>query len=103
MSDKIIISECKEPWLYWWLWLPYPHRKRLIKQYFPDHQKRFPDSTFITPADQKTIWAKEKAEILSDNQWLQLAQTALIYEEHLSSKDRQEIWRQVYRIASERI
>ena len=104
MSRPIIISECKEPWIYWWLWLPYPTKKTMIRLYLFMAPKGFKGIDF-TPSieERKTIWEREGQPLLSDNNWLQLAQTALIYEEELSDKDKQEIWRQVYRIASARI
>jgi hypothetical protein len=94
--STVVIAECKEPWIYWWELLTAEERKAFKEKYFPK-------AVYLITEEIKKTWEQEKPEPLSDEDWLQLA--TAIFDPHRAYPRlyAQEIWRQVYRIASERI
>lgn len=97
-----IISECKEPWLYWWLLLTTEQKKAVKKKYFAASHPHF--TATLMDEEKQQAWEQEKPEVLDDLAWLQLATTTVdIPRLPASSKEEREIWRQVYRIASEKM
>lgn len=99
MSKPIQISECKEPWMFWWHLLPTEEKKALKQKYFPESCPHF--TTWLLETEVKTAWEQEKPEALTDDDWMELA--ANYYKYPLGRERTREVWRQVYRIASQRI
>lgn len=97
-----IICECKKPWLYWWLLLTTDEKKAVKKKHFPSSQPHFLLS--LLDEEKEKAWEQEKPDPLGDLEWLQLA-TSTVDAPRLpaSVAEQQEIWSQVYRIASEKI
>jgi hypothetical protein len=100
--NPTIIAECKEPWLFWWLLLTIDEKKAIKKKYFPDSHPHFTAS--LLDDEKQKAWEQEKPDPIVDLEWLQLVTTIYDYPRLPASRaEEQEIWRQVYRIASERI
>lgn len=101
--NPAIISECKEPWLFWWALVPTDEKKALKRKYFPDSAPAFP--TWLLEDEIRQAWEIEQPEPLCDLDWLDLAHRTIDYPKIVLSNTKQEreIWRQVYRIASEKI
>lgn len=98
MCEPVIISECKDPWLYWWrLSSPAEWQRRRLT-YCPE--KGLTQS--LAEEDIRRIWEGEEAKPLDDENWIQLAERILKGFKY-STKEQEEVWRQVYRIASARL
>jgi hypothetical protein len=97
MNNTVIISDCKNPWIYWWLGLP-PIDQRLLKL------KHFPKSGRIIHTRQvEMLWRRVRPGPLEPADWLKLADNVTANPSYFTRTQEREIWRQVYRIASEKI
>jgi len=97
MPKVIIVTECKEPWIYWWLLLT-PAERRLLKlKYYPE------DVAYLLDKEKKYVWSKEQPSPLIEEDWLQLALASFHNGHAFTRENRKEIWRQVHLMASERI
>jgi hypothetical protein len=94
MSDPVIIAECIEPWLFWWELLSKDAQAVLEHRY---------KVTFPSPEEKAFIWQNERPHPLQDNDWIELADRTFRDAHLFQDEDTKEIWRQVYRIASEKI
>lgn len=95
--DKVIhIAECQEPWIYWWELLDQETKERLWSIYMPGVE--YPSETGV-----RRIWERVQPSALQDYDWITLADQ--IFRDHyrFTPEQQKEIWRQVYRIASDRI
>lgn len=106
--DKTIgLNECPEPWIYWWETLRIYDKRRLLLVHI--REKQFSDSEFgfggelVDPTYIQAVWEAEKPGPLPHHEWLSLAASILQDPDTFTEDRNQEIWRQVYRIASERI
>lgn len=90
MNNCVQIAECKEPWIYWWA-------LRNFRNECPA------DLMLITPAKIKEIWDREQIHPLQDYEWIELADLTFRGIDRFNDEQTREIWRQVYRIASQRI
>lgn len=102
MANPVIIAECQEPWLFWWALLPIEERKALKQKYFSTSHPHFKAS--LLDLEKQTVWVNERPEPLREDDWINLGTIAIQhFRPVFSRKEEREIWRQVYRIASERI
>jgi hypothetical protein len=106
MRTPINTAECPEPWIYWWETLRIHDKIRLLLVHL---KKEFTGAEFgfggelVDPKYIRAAWEAEKPPPLPDHEWLALA-ASVIQDPHIFNEDRtQEIWRQVYRIASDKI
>lgn len=84
-----VVYECKEPWIYWWA--------------LSSTGKDLYDKIQQEPDKIKEIWQRERIHALQDYEWVELAEKTVGDTEYFEELQTKEIWRQVYRIASERI
>ena len=100
--DKVIhIAECQEPWIYWWELLTIDECKALKQKYFAESHP-FWKASLLEP-EIKIAWEQEKPDPLWDEDWLRLANESLQPLRRNIREREKEIWRQVYRIASDKI
>lgn len=97
MIDTTLIRECSNPWVFWWYLLPHMDRYTLGMKYFPNRES-WPQQDEI-----KFIWEEIKPKPLKEFDWLKLADLCLPVNKFCSLEHEREIWRQVYRIASQRL
>ena len=100
MATPLIIAHCQNPWLFWWSLLPIEERKVLKQKYFSTSHPNFAGA--LLDHQKQAVWEAEKPEPLREADWIDLA-TILINSSRpvFTPKEQREIWRQVYRIASE--
>ena len=97
------ISECKEPWLFWWALLPKEDKKALKQKYFSTVAPHFP--CWLLEHEIAEVWQFENPDPLCDLDWLELARGMVDFPTVILSNSnmKREIWRQVYRISADRI
>lgn len=106
--DKVThIAECQEPWIYWWKTLSVADKIRLLHVHVPKLTLGIAEFGFggelVDPVWIRMIWEAKRPDPLEDHQWIMLAfDTFACVGKYNETEDR-EIWRQVYRIASDRI
>lgn len=95
------IAPCEAEGPYWWALLTKEEKVALKERYFPRSWPNWRGN--LLDEEKHTVWEKERPHPLQDFEWLALAEK--IYGDiHLfNRKETKEIWRQVYRIASEKI
>jgi hypothetical protein len=88
MDKIVVIAECAEPT---------EDRKTLRKKYYPTL------ASFMIDKEIKHVWESEKPNPLQDYDWIELANIIFGAPLRFTGKQQKEIWRQVYRIASDRL
>lgn len=99
-EDKIepTAPEVQE-WIFWWALLSYDDQCHIKGTYFPENE-----TVNLTQQQQKAAWEQEiPIYHLQDEDWLNLAVDWLENTKRFSEPEIKEIWRQVYRIASEKM
>lgn len=102
MEKTIHIAECQEPWIYWWELLRSAEQDQMASKYFGRPSAGF-FGVLVTPNEVRHIWASEGINPLEDYDWIELADTTFRDRDRFNPEQQKEIWRQVYRIASDRI
>lgn len=97
MDKTVMIAECQEPWIYWWKIITQDERKALQKRHFPSV------FSFVIDREIRIIWNLEGPDPIQDSEWIELANAIFQKPVGCTPKEQKEIWRQVYRIASDRI
>lgn len=88
-----------QEWIFWWALLSYDDQCYIKGKYFPEGE-----NVNLTQQQQKAAWEQEiPIYLLQDEDWLNLAVDWLENTKRFSEPEIKEIWRQVYRIASEKM
>lgn len=107
MEKTIHIAECQEPWIYWWAILSHADRVKTVTLRLPgmkwDYNTFGFDGELVEPSLIQRLWHIERPRPLQDYEWLSLADKTFKDAHLFGEEQTREIWRQVYRIASDRI
>jgi hypothetical protein len=101
MRKPFLSAECPNPWIYWWKQLMYGQRFDLSLKHFGKPPEGFGEQ--LSNAELEFIWRQEKLSPLQEYDWIELADRTFRDPNLFDEEQTKEIWRQVYRIAGERI